>query len=63
CYSTPKVYICQPKVLKKNKSFFEDLSGWAFSLPIFISLNCQIKLDFSCNSEKLGMVLDNSKTS
>ena len=26
-------------------------------------LNCQIKLDFSSNSEKLGMVFDNSKTS
>lgn len=30
---------------------------------IFNVLNCQIKLDFSCNSEKLGMVFDNSKTS
>ena len=27
------------------------------------NLNCQIKLDFSSNSEKLGMVFDNSKTS
>ena len=25
----------------------------------FVILNCQIKLDFSSNSEKLGMVFDN----
>ena len=30
---------------------------------LFGNLNCQIKLDFSCVSEKLGMVFDNSKTS
>ena len=27
------------------------------------NLDCQIKLDFSSNSEKLGMVFDNSKIS
>ena len=47
---------------KKNLPLKICLVG-LFSLPIFISLNCQIKLDFSCNSEKLGMVFDNSKTS
>ena len=32
-------------------------------ISFLVRLNCQIKLDSSCNSEKLGMVFDNSKTS
>ena len=30
---------------------------------LFHILNCQIKLDFSSNSEKLGRVIDNSMIS
>ena len=59
------------KINKLNDDFRQDILKSAlemtsnFNLDDFFKyfLNCQIKLDFSSNSEKLGMVFDNSKTS
>ena len=47
---------------KQLKEYQKQLRERFFSVQ-FDNLDCQIKLDFSSNSEKLGMVFDNSKTS
>ena len=61
-----------PKVIGQflDRHFLVDLLDHPIKLIGYLSLfilinilNCQIKLDFSSNSEKLGMVFDNSKTS
>ena len=49
----------------KEDSYFsyKEMYNYVFDGSSTKFLNCQIKLDFSSNSEKLGMVFDNSKTS
>ena len=54
------VEYCKDKVLDKNCNIYKQGKNWYCEID---NLNCQIKLDFSSNSEKLGMVFDNSKTS
>lgn len=56
----PMANVIMPKIKKEKSENFWSLEELHRFLKI---LNCQIKLDFSCNSEKLGMVFDNSKTS
>ena len=51
------------KVLELVNKFTHEEGYKLKNKLFFIDLDCQIKLDFSCNSEKLGMVFDNSKTS
>ena len=46
-----------------NEDEIKQQIGYVVGGPIIINLNCQIKLDFSSNSEKLGRVIDNSTIS
>ena len=42
-----------PSAIAKQQKFIEVITG----LGVLLFLNCQIKLDFSSNSEKLGNIL------
>ena len=58
--------VCFKMIKKKKivvKNFNNNHSLSVLYGDILNNLDCQIKLDFSSNSEKLGMVFDNSKIS